>query len=118
MIQKLREKFFPPKLVVTNASKLWVEVRLAWLGGQFGWEPVKRAPVEPTTRYFPREWEGTFEELEELFPKLCSYMYVDPARIKLQFFDSEENPVLDHVLTFEREHSGPAGLFVHPKKKD
>jgi hypothetical protein len=117
VIQKLRDKLFSPRLVVTDASKLWVEARLAWMSGQFGWDRVNRPPIEPTIRYFPRDWKGTFEEVEELFPKLCGYMYVDPSRLELQFFDSEENPLLDHVLTFERDQNGPAGLFVHPEKK-
>lgn len=117
MIQELRDRFFPPKLVVKDASKRWVEARFAWLGEQFGWDPVRRPPIEPTARYFPRSWEGTFEEVEDLLPKLCGYMYVDPARLELQFFDSEQNPLLDDVLTFERKRTGPAGLLAHPKKK-
>lgn len=44
-------------------------------------------------------------------------MDIDPRRLELQFFDSEENPLLDHVLTVERKRNGPAGLFVDPKKK-
>ena len=117
MIEKIRDMFFPPKLVVTDAAKLWAEARLAWLGQQFGWDPVKRPPIEPTVRYFPQGWEGTFEEVEELFPNLCGYMHVDSARLELKFFDSEENPLLDHVPVFERERRGPAGLFINPEKK-
>lgn len=109
---------FPPKLVVTETSKLWVEARLTWLGEQFGWDPVRRITIEPTQRYFPKEWLGTLEEVTKLFPKLCGYMDINPGRLELQFFDSEENPILDHVVTFERKRSGPAGVFVHPTKKD
>ena len=85
-------------------------------GEQFGWDPVKRPPIEPTVRYFPCDWRATLQEVEELFPLLYGYIYVDPARLELGFFDSEENPLLDHMLIFERERSGPAGLFVVKKE--
>ena len=37
-----------------------------------------------------------------------------PGRIDLQYFDSEQNPLLDHMVAFERRREGPAGLFIDP----
>ncbi len=90
---------------------------LIWIAGQFGWSRAATGPVTPTKKFFPTDWTGTGEEVGELFDRLCRYMDVDPARIALEYYSEEENPLLHHLPAYQGQHQGSAGLYFQNKSR-
>jgi len=90
---------------------------MIWLREQFGSEPIRRPPLDPTSELLPKKWDGSYAAGADLFQRLCSYMLVDPSRLELQYF-SEREPIQVMPGFHESNRSGPAGLFIHPQKQD
>jgi hypothetical protein len=113
----LARKWNGPCCHLDPEEKKWLESRMIWLRGQFGSEPIRRAPLEPTSELLPKKWDRTPAAGADLFARLCSYMLVDPSRVELRYF-AEREPIQAMPGYYESHRSGPAGLFVHPEKQD
>jgi hypothetical protein len=92
-----------------------VEDRTLWLLAQFGPEPIRRPPLDPTSQLLPRKWDRSPEAGANLLQRLCRFMLVDPARLELDYFSSRETHDLVSAYAGQTSRSGPAGLFIHPK---
>jgi hypothetical protein len=103
--------WFRPRCPVPGGQKTWIEDRLAWLAGEFGLERMLRAHViAPTVEYFPDPFDGTEAAASVLLRRVCGYIGVDPARIRLRFY-SEEVPDLGYPFLREQYWHGTAGLY-------
>lgn len=80
-----------PRCPIDAREKTWIELRMAWLAGQFGLAPLRAAEVIlPTAEYFPETYSPTEAGARRLFVRLCDYARVDPAGIELEFFDDPD----------------------------
>ena len=80
-----------PRCPIDAREKTWIELRMAWLAGQFGLEPLRAADVIlPTAAYFPDVYSATEADARQLFIRLCDYARIDPAGIELEFFDDAD----------------------------
>ncbi len=76
-----------PKCPVGLREKAWVEMRLRWLGEQFGVERLARGEViVPTEQYFPDDFDETPEAARVLLDRVCRFMGIPPSAVTLKFF--------------------------------
>jgi tetratricopeptide (TPR) repeat protein len=105
--------WFQPKCPVDAGSKAWIERRMAWLGGELGWDRLEDAAIVlPNDEYFPDAFDGTERAASQLFERTCHYMEQDPSRIDLEFYRpaprgqyeaSEFRPILDWAGLYDAE---------------
>lgn len=115
LFKKIQRAMRGPRHHLTAEEKEWVERRLLWLKDQFGVAPLGRAPLGPKSAVWPRKWDGSEEAGAELVKKLCEFMRVDSARVELEYYSRSETHEMDSAYAGESHHSGPAGLYMHPK---
>jgi Tfp pilus assembly protein PilF len=78
-----------PALSVQPRVKQWVEGRMGWLVGQFGWDRLlKGAVILPNDDFFPEPFDGTRDAVRRLFERTCRHMDLDPASMELRFYQS------------------------------
>jgi len=87
---------------------------MIWLREQFGSEPIRRAPLDPTSQLLPKKWDGSQQAGADLFERLCGFMQVDTARLQLRFYARDESHEIDSAYAGESHSSGPAGLYQAP----
>jgi hypothetical protein len=107
-----------PQCHVTPEQKVWVEERMLWLREQFGPEPIRRPPLEPSSPLLPRQWNKSPEAGADLLQRLCQFMLVPSTRLQLDYYSHHETHDLLPAFAGETNRSGPAGLFIHPKDSD
>jgi len=81
-----------------------------WLRQRSGKAPLERDPLTPASQLLPTDWDGSYESAGDLFERLCHYMLVDPARVKLGYY-SGDIPLDGMGIPYEHSYAGPAGLF-------
>lgn len=90
---------FSPKPPLGPQEKAWVEVRMAWLAEQFGFDRMRRAEViVPSDRHFPDAYDATPDAARRYLDRICRYMDIDPSQIELRVLAKDDMP-------------GAAGLF-------
>ena len=100
-----------PKCPVNPDVRTWVQQRMNWLVGQFGWETFAECEVVlPIRDHFPSPYDGSREAIRELFDQVCEYMEMDPQTVELKFYSEGRDPVRDAGLVAE-EPSGTVGLY-------
>ena len=73
-----------PKCPVGLREKAWVEMRLRWLGEQFGVERLARGEVIlPTEQYFPADFDQTPAAAREILDRVCPFFGIPPASVTL-----------------------------------
>src|SRR3712207_1639273 len=83
--------WYRPRPPVDAEHKDWTERRMAWLAEQFGLERMLRAPVVlPSEEHFPDPFDGTEHDAWVLMRRVCGYMGMDRARVRLGFYTEEE----------------------------
>ncbi len=98
-----------PKCPVDPDVKTWIEQRMNWLVGQFGWEQFAEFEVLlPIEEHFPVAYDGSEEAVRELFAQVCEYMKINPGTVELKFYSEGRAPFL-----FGGGGSGTAGLYDH-----
>jgi hypothetical protein len=117
IFRQLSRKLNGPRCHVTADQKLWVERRMLWLKGQFGSEPIRRAPLEPTSEFLPTKWDSSYAAGADLFNRLCSFMLLNPAEIQLHFYSTAETHQKDSQYAGGHHSSGPAGLYFRPQNQ-
>lgn len=81
-----------PDCPVGIREKTWVELRMRWLGEQFGTSRLTRCEmILPTGEHFPDVWDGTPESARRLFDRLCQYMEVPSSHVTLQIFSENSS---------------------------
>ena len=116
LFRYLTRRIHGPRCHLDPGEKAWVEGRLLWLREQFGSEPIRRAPLDPTSGLLPKAWDGSYEAGADLLHRLCGHMLVAPSRLELQYY-SEEEPIEPIAGFYEAHKTGPAGLFIHPEDR-
>lgn len=77
---------FPPSCPCDPAAKEWVEERLEWLAEEFDDHAFNgRRVVLPTAEFFPDPYDGSTKAARRVFNRVCEYMDVVPAVVKLRF---------------------------------
>ncbi|HWI58333.1 MAG TPA: hypothetical protein VNZ22_13990 [Bacillota bacterium] len=117
IFRHLARKIHGPRCHLDSEEKQWVERRMVWLRTQFGSEPIRRDPLDPTSQLLPKKWDGSCAAGADLLQRLCKHMLVDPSRLELQYY-SEAEPIEPIPGFYEAHKAGPAGLFIHPEKRD
>ena len=84
-----------PECPVDAATKDWIDRRWAWLTQEFGLQRLRDATVVlPLAQFFPDEFDGRPEDAQRMLDRVCGYMGVDPAGLKLSIY-TENNPVFE-----------------------
>src|SRR5689334_10259233 len=84
---------------------------MRWLSEQFGGEQLRSAPVVLATEaFFPDPYRGTEEDAGRVFERVCGYMGVERARVRLAFFNGRA-PDLGAEFRPEGSSFGAAGLY-------
>src|SRR5258708_4498596 len=115
IFRQLSRRIHGPRCHLDADEKAWVERRMLWLRAQFGPEPIRRTPLDPTSQLLPKKWDGSHSAGADLFERLCVFMRVDPARLQLQFYSKSESHEADSAYAGESHSAGPAGLYHAPK---
>lgn len=118
VLRQLGRKLRGPCCHLTTEEKTWVEQRLIWLRAQFGPGPIRRPPLDPSSPVLPRAWRCSEESGEDLFRRLCGFMQVNPARVRLCFYAPEEFRQYDSPVAGEWQSTGPAGLYYDQGEGD
>jgi hypothetical protein len=113
IVRKLSRKLHGPRCHVSPDEKGWVERRMLWLNQQFGPEPIRRTPLDPTSDLLPKKWDASYDSGADLFNRLCAFMLVDPATLHLHFYSKTDSHATGSDHAGESHSSGPAGLYVH-----
>lgn len=91
-------------------ARLWVEHRMRWLIEEFGlWRLALNPAVLPDRHWFPDPFDGSEAHARLWFRRVCGYMGIDMARLRLVFFGERERPPDPYVVTENR--GGAAGLY-------
>lgn len=70
---------------------------MAWLQRTFGRARLlDTVVVLPTAEYFPDPYDRSEEDVQAILERVCAYMRVDVASVRLYFF-SDQNPVHDEL---------------------
>lgn len=110
---------FSPKLPVTDEQRIWVDEGFKCLEKLLGRHRVLEAKVvEPTAEDFPDTYDKTPEALERLFSRVCTYMRVDRASIKLEVFPDETEELRDLLPAWSAGGQGPAGVYLHAHQRE
>ena len=88
-----------------------MEDRFLWFVLQFGIEPIARDPLHHDSTLLPKNWTASHEACDELALRLCTFMYVDPARISLRYMSQPGSKPLPHGLFGSSEGLGAAGTY-------
>jgi hypothetical protein len=115
LFRDLGRKIRGPRCHLDPEEKAWVERRMTWLREQFGPEPIRRAPLDPTSDILPKKWDSSRDAGADLFNRLSRFMLVDSEKLKLHFYSKEETHKTDSAYAGEQHSSGPAGLYHDPK---
>lgn len=110
---------FSPKLPISPKACAWADDSLDRLETLFGQERLLGGCVIlPTPEFFPDGGEGDEAAARVLFARVCSYMRVDPGRLRLEFFEekSAEDDLRRNLPQWEGQRSGAAGFYRnHPE---
>lgn len=113
LLRQLSRKLHGPQCHVLPQEKAWVDRRMAWLKEQFGPDPIRRTPLDPTSDLLPKKWDASYTAAADLFNRLSSFMLVDPATLQLHFYSSSQSHEKGSDYAGESHSSGPAGLYGH-----
>jgi len=96
---------------VSVEQKGWIEERMRWLQREFGSNRTEVPVLQPTLSIFPRPWNGTPGECEELLGHLCEYMEVPRTGVRVNFYRGTQDPLRFHMPAYESSESGTAGMY-------
>jgi tetratricopeptide (TPR) repeat protein len=100
-----------PNCPVDEDVQVWIEDRMNWLVGQFGWERFAELEVIlPIEEHFPAPYDGSQKAVFELFEQVCAYMEIDPETVELKFYSEGRVPFLSTAIVHERS-GGTAGRY-------
>ena len=98
--------------------RTWIEQRMNWLVGQFGWEVFAQFEVVlPIQEHFPAPFDGSTEAIRELFDQVCEYMEIDPQAVDLKFYSEGRDPFPNVGLVAE-ERRWNRGTLRSPGRTD
>ena len=117
LLHALVRRITGPKCPVSRDQKQWIEERMRWLQREFGPNRTDVPVLQPTLQMFPRTWNGTPAESEELLRNLCEYMEVPRTSVSVNFYRGTQDPLRHHMHTYESSESGAAGMY-HGRTKD
>ncbi len=91
---------------IDPAARTWLDGRWAWLERQFGVERVRNARlILPRADFFPNRFTGTPEDARALLDRVCDYMGIDAASVKLSLYE-------ERTAVYEGQwHRGTSGLY-------
>jgi hypothetical protein len=117
MLRKLARKLHGPRSHVSPEEKAWIERRMIWLKEQFGSEPIRRTPLDPTSESLPKKWDCSYTAGADLFNRLCTFMLLDASTLHLHLFSKSESHEIDSPSAGYTQSRGPAGVYVQPKDR-
>lgn len=95
-ITNLISNLFKPSCPLLPKDKQWVEIRLNWLGKEFGYYRfIENSGILPTKDNFPIDYDGSDEALVELFLIVCRYLEIDPYKVNIRKFRDETRVLLE-----------------------
>jgi hypothetical protein len=98
-----------PTCPVSPATQDWIDTRWRWLEEQFGTEGARRCPVVlPSPQYFPDPYRPCEDDARRLLDRVCHYMRIDPARIRMSLYEEQKPLAFGDGLT---STDGTAGLY-------
>ena len=106
---------FSAKLPVSDEERVWVDDGFKQLEKLLGRRRMIDAKViEPTAEHFPDPYSKTLEALEQLFSRVCGYMGVNRATIRLEVFPDETEELRQMLPSWSGDgQKGAAGLYLH-----
>lgn len=111
---------FSAKLPVSEEESQWVDEGFRRLEKILGRRRMLDARVvEPTAEDFPDPYDRSAEAVEHLFARVCSYMQVDRATVKLEIFPDETEELHEILPSWRTQGSNrAAGLYLHALQRE
>lgn len=108
--------WFRAQCPVEPEVKAWVEQRMTWLVGQFGWERLAQGKVILANEdYFPDPYDASNAGARTLLDRVCEYLDIDPASVDLELY-SERQPISFNIA-LEGYGEGTAGLYSEEEQR-
>jgi len=103
--------FRKPSCPIDDDTRQWIDDRMNWLIGQYGFDaPQNATVVVPTKEFFPDHYEPTEDCLQALFDRMCDYMQVDRSRVSLQYYEHNV-PVVASSSGLNDYQSSTSGIY-------
>ncbi len=100
-----------PDCPVDSDTRQWIDHRWRWLEAEFGADRVRTAPVIlPRPEFFPEPYNATEADARRMLDRVCEYMGIDPAAIRMSLYD-ESNPWAESLILGVQRTKGTAGLY-------
>lgn len=111
---------FSTKLPVGEDDRQWVDEGFCRLEKILGRRRMLDAKVvEPTADDFPDPYDKSAGAVERLFARVCAYMQVNRATIKLEIFPDETEELHEMLPSLRTQGSnGVAGLYLHALQRE
>lgn len=106
-----------PVLAVSPDDKAWLEESFLWLMQDLRKDILRDPVILPTAEFFPDEYAGRQQDVMPLLRRVCEYMNVDPAILKLEFYSESNADGLSNILPYY-ESQGNLTAGHYRKRKD
>ncbi|WP_037576342.1 hypothetical protein [Phaeacidiphilus oryzae] len=102
---------FAAKCPVGPEARAWIEKSMALLAGEFGPEPLTRAPVLPTAEFFPGPYAGSEADVRQVVARVCGYMGVAADRVEVEVEPDDGEDAMVAGLRLNRSSRSAAGHY-------
>lgn len=109
---------FAPKCPVSTEARDWIDESMEWFTGQFGRDAACRRAVEPTPEFFPEPYAGTDADVRGVVDRVCTFMDVDSAHVRVNFIGTTDDELLRHLPGYTLSSSGAAAEYVRDGDTD
>jgi hypothetical protein len=95
----------PPVCPIDDETRHWVDRRWDWMLTEFGLERLKQIQqILPKPEYFPDPYNGTDEDVQRMFERVCQYLELDPVTMVLHLYNEQKIAGIDNF-------QGTAGVY-------
>ncbi len=92
---------------VNDDMRAWIDMRWNWLESQFGRDRLRNVEVVlPNAEFFPDPFEANDESAQRMLDRVCAYMDVDRANVRLQIYADRNEGYIGNW------RQGTSGLYV------
>ncbi len=105
-----------PQCPLNTGEKRWTEFRMRWLAGKLGLDRLVGSEVIlPEHRFFPDPYNGTPDDAQRIFERVCDYMKLDPSRFDLYVLPDD---AIEGAVGLYHQAERPRIILAHSQLAD